>query len=387
MFQSIIPAAPSDVPLFLVNSGENVPAFERPPVSRPPYHGRWTIWTGQPKERSTAPLFAGYLLDMTRLPRTLKMVFAGSVLLAGCNEHQSALSPFGAEAEGVRSMTIVLVVGAVLIAVALAILARHATRAPEGELTTKHGMRLILALGGVVPTIVLAALLIYSLPIMRPRTVDPADLRIEAVGEQFWFRIRYRLPGTAPVETANEVRVPVGRAVLFELTGGDVIHSFWIPGLAGKMDMIPGRVNRLPVMATKPGRYRGVCAEFCGLSHALMAFEVVAMEPVAFDRWLAAQRQPAVTLSAPGGAQFDSYGCGGCHAIRGSEHRGAIGPDLSHFGARRTVGAGILPQTDDAVARFIRHPQASKPGVRMPAFDHMPPHDALLIARYLKGLS
>ena len=312
---------------------------------------------------------------------------AALALLAGCNRHQSALSTFGAEAEGIRSITIVLVVGAVAIAAGVAALARHAMRAPEGELTTKGGERLILWAGGILPTIVLGALLIYSLPAMRPRAVAPADLRIEAVGEQFWFRVRYRAPGAPPVETANEVRVPVGRAVLFELTGGDVIHSFWIPGLAGKMDMIPGRVNRLPVMATKPGRYRGVCTEFCGLSHALMAFEVVAMEPAAFDRWLAGQRRPALASAAPGRALFGGYGCGGCHAVRGTEHRGAIGPDLTHFGARRTLGAGILPQTEEAVARFIRHPEDAKPGVRMPAFGHMPPRDARLIARWLKGLA
>lgn len=309
-----------------------------------------------------------------------------ALLLAGCNAHQSALAPFGAEAEGIRWLTVVLACAATIIAIAVAVLARHATRAPEGELTTNGGMRLILWLGGIVPTLVLAALLIYSLPIMRPRAVNADDLRIEAVGEQFWFRVRYRAPGRAVVETANEVRVPVGRTVLFELTGGDVIHSFWIPGLAGKMDMIPGRVNRLPVMATRPGRFRGVCTEFCGLSHALMAFEVVAMEPAAFDAWLAEQRRPALALAAPGRALFNRYGCGGCHSIRGQGQAGAIGPDLTHFGGRRTLGAGILPQTDAAVARFIRHPEDAKPGVRMPSFAHMSERDALLIAQYLKGL-
>ncbi|WP_375421439.1 c-type cytochrome [uncultured Sphingomonas sp.] len=323
---------------------------------------------------------------MTRFLRTPPIAVAAAALVAGCNRHQSALAPFGAEAEGIRSITIALVVGAVVIAASVAALARHATRAPQGQLTTDGGMRLILWLGGIVPAAVLAALLIYSLPTMRPRTVNAADLRIQAVGEQFWFRVRYRAPGAAVVAAANEVRVPVGRTVLFELSGGDVIHSFWIPGLAGKMDMIPGRVNRLPVLATKAGRYRGVCTEFCGLSHALMAFEVVAMPPADFDRWLAAQRRPALASSSRGRALFDSYGCGGCHAIRGHGPASTIGPDLTHFGDRRTVGAGILPQTEAAVASFIRHPEDVKPGVRMPAFAHMPARDATLIARYLKEL-
>lgn len=305
-------------------------------------------------------------------------------VLLGCNRHQSTLRTFGEEADGIRTITLVLVAGAAVIAAGVALLARHAMRAPEGELTTEGGMRLILWLGGIVPTAVLGTLLIFSLPAMRPRPVGPADLRIRAVGEQFWWRVRYQPAGGAPVDTANEVRVPVGRTVLFELEGGDVIHSFWIPGLAGKMDMIPGRVNRLPARATKPGRYRGQCTEFCGLSHALMAFDVVAMEPAAFDRWLDRQRRPAPP--ARGEALFASYGCGGCHAIRGTGQAGRIGPDLSHFGGRLSLGAGILPMTEERIAAFIRHPERAKPGVRMPAFPQMPERDARLLARYLKGL-
>ena len=165
-----------------------------------------------------------------------------------------------------------------------------------------------------------------------------------------------------------------------------MIHSFWIPGLAGKVDMIPGRTNLLPVRATRAGRFRGQCTEFCGLSHALMAFEVVAMEPAAFDRWLAEQRRPAQARAQGGAALFGSYGCGGCHAIRGTGHAGAIGPDLTHFGGRGGLGANIADPTTRNVARFVRYPQSFKPGVRMPAFPHMPADDALRIARYLKEL-
>lgn len=308
------------------------------------------------------------------------------MLAAGCNRRQSTLSTFGEEAEGIRTILIVMVVGAALIFAAVIALAAYAVRAPEGELTEAKGMRVIMWLGGIGPAIILGALLLFALPAMRPRAVAPADLRIRSVGEQFWFRTVYQQPGSPPVESANEVRVPVGRTVLFELTGGDVLHSFWIPGLAGKMDMIPGRVNRLPVRATRTGRFRGECTEFCGLSHALMAFEVVAMEPAAFDAWLAAQRIPARASANPGLALFDTYGCGGCHAIRGAGHAGAIGPDLTHFADRGKLGAAILPQDEAVLARWIRHPEAFKPGVRMPAFSHMPERDAVLIARYLREL-
>lgn len=312
---------------------------------------------------------------------------AATLLIAGCNRHQSALAPFGAEAEQVRHLTLVLVIGAVVILVALAGLWLAAVRAPEGRLSHKGGMRLVLVLGALVPTLVLFALLLYALPMMRPRPVAPADLRITVTGEQFWWRVAYQPPGAPPVTAANEVRVPVGRTVAFQLKASDVIHSFWIPGLAGKMDMIPGRTNELVVRADTPGRYRGACTEFCGLSHARMAFDVVAMEPGAFDRWLALQRRPATPpADTRGQALFADNGCAGCHAIRGTGALGTIGPDLTHFGSRLRVAAGALPMETEAIARFIRKPDEAKPGARMPAFPHLPPDDARQIATYLQGL-
>jgi cytochrome c oxidase subunit 2 len=268
---------------------------------------------------------------------------------------------------------------------------RHAVRARAGALTHDRGMRLVLWLGGVVPTVVLLSLLVWSLPYMKPRPVGPADLVIAVEGEQFWWRIVYRPSGAAAVESANEVRIPVGRTVAFRLTAADVVHSFWIPGLAGKMDMIPGRTNTLVVRADRAGRYRGQCAEFCGLSHALMAMDVVAMEPGAFDAWLARQRRPAAAPGSDGdagAALFAANGCNGCHAIRGTAAAtaGAIGPDLTHFGARTTLAAGILPMTTANVAAFVKRPQATKPGVRMPAFPQLSDDEAIAIARYLRGL-
>ena len=313
------------------------------------------------------------------------IITGGCVLLAGCNTHQSTLAPFGADAADIRHLFLLMLAGAVVIAGALALLMRHAVRAPEGELGLQGGMRLVLWLGGIIPTILLLGLLVYSLPFMRPRPIAPADLQVAVDGEQFWWRVTYRPAGTAPVETANEIRIPVGRTVAFRLTAADVVHSFWIPGLAGKMDMIPGRTNTLVVRADKAGRYRGQCAEFCGLSHALMALDVVAMEPAAFDTWLADQRRPA-TSQGEGARLFEANGCNACHTVRGAGPAGRIGPDLTHFGARPTLAAGILPMTTHNVAAFIRHPEQTKPGVRMPAFPQLTPAEATAIARYLEGL-
>lgn len=306
--------------------------------------------------------------------------------LAGCNRHQSVFAAFGEEAAGINHITLVMVVGGVIVAAGVAGLMAWAVRARPGALSLRGGELLILIAGGVIPALVLIALLSFSLPYMRPRVVAPADLRIDVTGEQFWWRVAYRPAGGAAVVSANEIRVPVGRTVLFRLAGGDVLHSFWIPGLAGKMDMIPGRINDLPVRAIRAGRFRGQCTEFCGLSHALMAFDVVAMEPEAFDRWLAAERRPAAASADPGAALFVRHGCGGCHAIRGTEATGTIGPDFTHLAARATIGAGTLPNTEDARLRFLRAPASVKPGARMPAYPQLPETEARAIARYLGTL-
>lgn len=306
-------------------------------------------------------------------------------LLSGCNAHQSALLPFGAEASAIRVIALVLVIGAVVILLAVALLYWRAVRAPEHSIDHRQGMRMVLWLGAIGPTIILTALLLYALPAMRPRAVTPGDLVIRVEGEQFWWRVAYQRPDGRPARlSANEVRIPVGRTVSFELSATDVVHSFWIPGLAGKMDMIPGRTTTLPVLAEKPGRYRGVCAEFCGLSHALMAFDVIAMEPEAFDRWLAQDKQKALDAS-PGARLFVAHGCTACHDLNGTPASPSIGPVLGDFHERSSIAAGILPPTEENITAFIRSPQQAKPGARMPAYPQLSEDEALVIARWLRS--
>jgi cytochrome c oxidase subunit 2 len=192
------------------------------------------------------------------------------------------------------------------------------------------------------------------------------------------------------VVLANEIRLPLGAPVQFRLESPDVIHSFWIPSLAGKIDMIPGRVTRLAVTPTKTGVFRGACAEYCGTSHALMSFYVVVDEQEAFERWLAGQQAPAAPPVGPDAARgqelFFANGCGACHMIRGTPARGVVGPDLTHIGSRVSIGAGILPNNAETLMRWIARTDHVKPAVIMPAFGMLPQKDLQALARYLEGL-
>jgi cytochrome c oxidase subunit 2 len=192
------------------------------------------------------------------------------------------------------------------------------------------------------------------------------------------------------VETANELRLPVGARVELQLSSPDVIHSFWVPSIAGKMDMIPGRLTRLALEPTQTGVFRGACAEYCGASHALMAFVVVVVEPGEFEAWLAAQAlaaaSPADPLAARGQQAFVAHGCTACHTIRGTEAAGAIGPDLTHVGSRLQIGAATLPNVPEALMRWIAQTDRIKPGVHMPAFRTLGPDDLSALAAYLLSL-
>ena len=283
-----------------------------------------------------------------------------------------------------------LIGGAVIWSVVVALLF-YAARKRRAHSEETAG-RLILWGGAIFPTVVLAALLTYAvwlMPNVRPwfQDEDGGMRRIEVTGEQFWWRVRYfGEDGAVLFETANEVRIPVGERVVFSLKSPDVIHSFWIPVLGGKMDMIPGRENRLTLLAEKPGSYRGVCAEFCGPSHALMAFTVRVMEPQAFEDWMAARQNTSGAGDGDGLALFLRNGCAACHAISGTEARGTIGPDLTAFGERGSVGAGTLPNMREHLARFIRFPGEVKPEARMPHFSMLPDAEIERIAVYLEGL-
>jgi cytochrome c oxidase subunit 2 len=254
-------------------------------------------------------------------------------------------------------------------------------RRPKSE---RFADRFIFIGGVAFPTVSLAILLIFGLSLLPNWGRDDApDLRVHVQAEQYWWRLGYELPDGSRLETANELHLPVDAVVEFVLTSTDVIHSFWIPALGGKMDAIPGRTNVLRLEPTKPGLYRGVCTEFCGPSHALMGFGVEVHEPEAFAAWLEAEQRPAESGDS---AVFISAGCGACHTVRGVTEISTIGPDLTHLAQRRTIAAASVPNTRENLLAWITSPDHLKPDVRMPGFSGLPETDRLEIVDYLASL-
>ena len=317
----------------------------------------------------------------------------GATLFAvACDGPQSTLTPAGTDAEDITQVFAWMAGGAALIWVVVVGLAVYALRWPRQH--SDRAARLLILGGGVAfPTIVLTVLLSYGLALM-PRVLElgpPGGVRIAVYGEQWWWRVQYLRSDGTTVPSANEIRLPRGARTNLELHSADVIHSFWIPSLAGKMDMIPGRITRLAVEPTRTGTFRGQCAEYCGASHALMAFDAIVMEPDAFEAWLDAQAAPASpTPSAPlmqtGRQLFERVGCGACHTVRGTGADGMVGPDLTHVGSRRTIAAGTLPNNRGTFFRWVMDVDRVKPGAHMPAFRMLPSENLRALAAYLESL-
>jgi len=317
---------------------------------------------------------------------------------------QSALDPAGSGAEAILTLFwIFLGVSAVvwvLVVIALALAAaRRRSRAergagplapaPRGEARARGVVGSAVAATGAV-LITLTAFSYFTGKSLADAKADPT-LTIEVTGHQWWWELRYDDPRPdMRFTTANEIHVPVGERVRLILTSNDVIHSFWVPSLAGKQDLIPGHDNEIVIEVAREGTYRGSCAEFCGLQHAHMGLTVIAEPRAAFDRWRAAQAAPAAPPqteeAARGLAAFQQNACVLCHAIRGTGAGGMVAPDLTHVASRSTLAAGTLPFTRGALGAWIADPQAVKPGANMPRSE-LDPDELNAIIAYLEGLT
>jgi cytochrome c oxidase subunit II len=309
--------------------------------------------------------------------------------LAGCSGVQSALDPAGREAAELLDLFWVMLAGAVVIWIALNGTFFLLAVVKRGPMSRRGAEALIIGGGVVFPTVGLGALLVGALPYLTELRPVPGDPTVRVTGEKWWWRVDYLTPDGA-VASANELRLPVGRVTEVALGADEVIHSFWIPSLSGKMDMFPGRETRISLEPFRTGTFRGQCAELCGTGHALMAFPAVVMEEAEFDAWLANEAAPAAPpadeRARRGQSVFLSEGCGACHAVRGTPADGTFGPDLTHVGSRLTIAAGTLPNSPENLALWIAETHAVKPEVEMPEYELLGPEALADLAHYLDGL-
>jgi cytochrome c oxidase subunit 2 len=314
---------------------------------------------------------------------TLLTLLPLSLVATGCGSKQDSLHPESPPAHGIATIWWIMLVGsAVGLGVIVAILvASWFKRGTQGA--DRPGTITVIALGIVTPILVLAALFAYSDIFLIRGTSPPAaaaatnEMSVRVIGHQFWWEVRY--PGSGVV-TADEIHIPVRTHVLVYVHSDDVIHSFWVPQLNRKIDLEPDQVNRVELYADKPGRYRGQCAEFCGLQHAHMGFYVFADPPARFAGWLRSQARPAKRFNA----LFESK-CSSCHAIRGTPAHADVGPDLTHVGSRTSLAALTLPNTATRMAQWLRETQHVKPGSLMPDLN-LTNGQVRQLTRYLESL-
>jgi cytochrome c oxidase subunit 2 len=300
--------------------------------------------------------------------------------LNGCTGWQSALDVHGAPA--MQLYQLIMLVTVICTAIWMLVVAtmmraiwrrREARDDPLLRDPAMEGRMRLAVMSAVVATaVIIAGFTVASFLTTRAIGLASADvLSVRVRGLQWWWEVTYLDMATgSTLITANEIHIPVGRNVRLELESADVIHSFWVPSLAGKQDLVPGRHNELAIRAEHSGIYRGQCAEFCGLQHAHMAMLIVAEETEEFGQWMAAQNgqasSPAEPQAAAGRQLFLSKPCASCHTVRGTAAAGTTGPDLTHVGSRKTIGAGLFETTQGSLAAWIADPQTLKPGNNMP---------------------
>jgi cytochrome c oxidase subunit II len=321
---------------------------------------------------------------------------ASALCLAACDGAPTFLHTSGyiGDRQATLGWILLSVAAGVVLVVSVLVVAAIFRRRPGSQdgMRAEGGLSWIYIGGIALPAVILVGISVYSLVVLAQvaRPAAKPSVTIQVTGHRWWWEVRY--PGSSPgdlVTTANEIHIPVGLPVRLELSTADVIHSFWIPQLAGKTDLIPGQRNVAWIEANRPGIYRGQCGEYCGLQHAKMAMALVAEPPAKFTRWLEAQRRPAldpVTEEARSGRDvFTGSACALCHTIRGTDAGGVLGPDLTHLASRGAIAAGLLRNSPGNLAGWVGNPQALKPGVAMPVVA-LRPDELQAVVSYLQAL-
>jgi cytochrome c oxidase subunit 2 len=311
------------------------------------------------------------------------------IMLTACSGPQSSLDASSPQAGEISTLfwcfiaILALVYCATMVALALALFRRRKDTAIKPDLTRAVTAAVVIT-GFII--LVLTGLSYRAQGYLYAVSGAP-DVTVKITGYQWWWDVRYEDTQPSRIfSTANELHLPVGRSVEIALTTGDVIHSFWVPGLFGKMDLVNGVTNKIRFTPSKVGRLRGQCAEFCGFQHANMALTVIVEPPEVFEKWRTRQEGPAgPTASAEGEKLFMSKPCASCHAVRGTRAAGRVAPDLTHLASRSHLAAGTLPNTRGALAAWIVDPQTLKPGSKMPAVE-ISAKEIHPLLDYLEGL-
>lgn len=323
--------------------------------------------------------------------RLLFIVFVAVIVLSGCSGDPSlnALDPSGTVGEkqlNLINWSLMLMVGvfAVVITIFIYVLVRYRKRKGVDRMPDQvHGNTKLEIIWTVIPIIALIALAFPTVKYTfelgeQPKGNDVVNVKV--IGYQYWWEFQYPDLG---ITTAQELVIPVNKKVHIEIEGKDVLHSFWVPALGGKTDVVPGRTNTMWLDAKKPGMYQGKCAELCGPGHALMDFKVYAKEDADFNKWVAQMKQPSpkpVAEIDKKGEELYKQNCMGCHAGANLQNKG---PDLSKFGMRNTI-AGILPYSDKNLKNWLKNTDTIKPGTRMPKIDYLQEDQLDAITHYLK---
>jgi cytochrome c oxidase subunit 2 len=318
-----------------------------------------------------------------------RALLSSCAVLGGCSGSQSVLNGYGPQAHHLGALfwtfTAILTVVWLLTLVALGAALWKRSPQPASELAIARWITAA-AVATAIVLLVLTGLSYATQKDLYGGTAD-APLAIKVTGHQWWWDVRYESDDPSQIfNTANELHIPTGRPIEIKLSTADVIHSFWVPGLFGKMDLVNGIENKIQFSADRPGTLRGQCAEFCGYQHAHMAFTVAAETPANFETWRANQLRPASLAASERGREiFLGKPCASCHAVRGTTAAGRVGPDLTHLFSRQHLASGTLPMTRGALAAWIVDPQTIKPGAQMPAVA-LAPADIHPLLDYLEGL-
>lgn len=327
---------------------------------------------------------------------------ASLAMAAGCHGQPSSMSPAGPQAANIEWLWwVIFWIAVVVFILVMLFFARAAQRSKveqpepaelyENKEGDRHAGYLV---GAAIAITVITLFVVLIVSVVTGKKVEGLTsnqpVTIQVIGHQWWWEVRYpNAQADLTVTTANEIHVPVHTPVVILTSSQDVIHSFWVPNIQGKRDLLPGYQSAFWIQVDNPGRYHGQCAEYCGMQHAHMGFELVADSPDQFLEWLAQQRKPAADpqdLETRRGQEvFASHSCVLCHTIRGTQAGSKVGPDLTHVGSRRMIAAASLPNTRGALGGWITDPQRIKPGVRMPP-NTLQPDDLQALITYLQSL-